>query len=147
VFKRVARRTRPPRRSASSGGAAVEFALVLPIFLAVLFGMIDYGWYYYQRFSLVAAIRDGIRYGVTVAPDTACYPAALQRAKDDLSISGSSINPLNVGWGPLTKTLDGSTPAEFLTLSGTLTFVPLVGFIPYLPKTIFYQMSMLLEVQ
>ena len=53
------------KRRSEGGGAAVEFALIMPIFLAILFGMIDYGWYFYQKFTLTAAIREGVRYGVT----------------------------------------------------------------------------------
>jgi len=149
----VSGQTRSCRRSPCRGGAAVEFALVLPIFLALLFAMIDYGWYFYQRFTLAMAIRDGVRYGVTLphctAPPTVCpgptslpWSSARDRAKSDLALPGSPINPLSVAWDPNNH----YTPAPvFMTLHGTMPFTPLVGFVR-LPATISFQMSMLLEI-
>jgi Flp pilus assembly protein TadG len=142
------RRGRP---DAQSGAAAVEFALVLPIFLAVLFGMIDFGWYYYQRFTLAAAVRDGIRFGVTVAVSQDPWTTGQLRAKSDLALPGSPINSATPTWGPSTgkiSTMAGQPiPNQFLTLSATMPFTPLVGFVPFLPTTMSYSMSMLLEVQ
>jgi hypothetical protein len=137
-------------RRGQRGAAAVEFALVLPVFLAVVFGTIDYGWYYYQRFTLAAAVRDGIRYGVTVAVSQDPWATAQVRAKADLALSGSPINQTTPTWGPSTNqisTMAGPPPNQFLTLSASMPFTPLVGFVPFLPKTMTYQMSMLLEVQ
>jgi len=145
-----ARFTRRARRSGSHGGAAVEFAIVLPIFLAVVFGIIDWGWYYYQRFTLAAAVRDGIRYGVTFSIASDPWTQAQTRAVADLSVSGSPINPgVGMTWGPSSGKISGSaaTFQQYLTLSATRNYTPLVGFIPYLPTTMSYQMSMLLEVQ
>ncbi len=156
LVKRVAvvcGQTRPCRRSPCRGGAAVEFALVLPIFLAMLFGMIDYGWYFYQRFTLAMAIRDGVRYGVTLphcvlpaCPGPATFPwsASRDRAKSDLALPGSPINPLSVVWDPANHY--SLPPDVFLTLHGTMPFTPLVGFVR-LPATISFQMSMLMEIK
>ncbi|HEY2729206.1 MAG TPA: TadE family protein, partial [Polyangia bacterium] len=87
------------RRSASRGGAAIEFALILPLFLAILFGIIDYGWYFYQRYALVAAIRDGVRYGATFS-EASAWNNAKSQAVTDLKVTGSPINYLDVTWGP-----------------------------------------------
>jgi hypothetical protein len=146
------RRRRP---GSQSGAAAVEFALVLPVFLAVIFGMIDFGWYYYQRYTLAAAVRDGVRFGVTIAntpvASDPCWTRAQQRAKDDLALPGSPINSLTPTWGPSINrvaTMAGQPiPNQFLTLTATMPFTPLVGFVPFLPTTMSYSMSMLLEVQ
>ena len=35
------------RRGNEQGAAAVEFALIMPILLVLLFGIIQYGWYFY----------------------------------------------------------------------------------------------------
>jgi hypothetical protein len=150
-----ARFPRRARRSGSYGGAAVEFAIVLPIFLAVVFGIIDWGWYYYQRFTLAAAVRDGIRFGVTFALKDDPWTQAQTRAIADLSVSGSPINSGSAGlsWGPSATASpgriagDATTYQQYLTLSATYTYTPLVGFIPFLPTSMTYQMSMLLEVQ
>jgi Flp pilus assembly protein TadG len=45
------------------GAAAVEFALVLPILLLVVFGIINFGIVLAQKSSLANAVRAGARYG------------------------------------------------------------------------------------
>ena len=49
------------------GQALVEFALVLPIFLLLLFGLIDVGRLVYTWNALNQAAREGARYGRTAA--------------------------------------------------------------------------------
>lgn len=46
------------------GQAMVEFALVLPILLTLLCGIIDFGWLYYNQITLNNAAREGARYAV-----------------------------------------------------------------------------------
>lgn len=45
-----------------SGAAAVEFALVLPLLLVLLLGIIDFGLYYYNDLQLTHVARDAARY-------------------------------------------------------------------------------------
>jgi Flp pilus assembly protein TadG len=53
-------RTRNGRKA--KGQALVEFALVIPIFLALLFGVIDLGRVIWANDSLASAAREGARY-------------------------------------------------------------------------------------
>ena len=46
------------------GQAMVAFALVLPLLLALLCGIIDFGWLYYNQITLNNAAREGARYAV-----------------------------------------------------------------------------------
>lgn len=46
------------------GQAMVEFALVLPLLIALLCGIIDFGWLYYNQITLSNAAREGARYAV-----------------------------------------------------------------------------------
>ena len=46
------------------GQALVEFALVLPLLLALLCGIVDFGWLYYNQITLNNAAREGARYAV-----------------------------------------------------------------------------------
>lgn len=46
------------------GQAMVEFALVLPVLLTLLCGIIDFGWIYYNQITLNNAAREGARYAV-----------------------------------------------------------------------------------
>ena len=47
------------------GGAAVEFAIVLPIFILLMSAILDYGYYFYIQNYLTNAVRNGVRMGVT----------------------------------------------------------------------------------
>jgi Flp pilus assembly protein TadG len=43
------------------GAALVEFVLVLPVFLLIVFAAIDWGWYFVRRETAVNAVREGAR--------------------------------------------------------------------------------------
>jgi len=45
------------------GGVALEFALLLPVFLLLVFGIVDFGHAWYMRQELTTASREGARYG------------------------------------------------------------------------------------
>ena len=50
------------RTFGNSGAAATEMALVTPLLLAILFGSVELGNYFYNEHILVKAVRDGARY-------------------------------------------------------------------------------------
>jgi Flp pilus assembly protein TadG len=52
------------RRPGSSGQALVEFALVVPIFLALLMGIVDFGRVVWASNSLASAAREGARFAI-----------------------------------------------------------------------------------
>lgn len=52
-------------RLEESGSATVEFALLLPVLLTILFGLIEYGWYMTWQFVLNNAAAEGARAGVS----------------------------------------------------------------------------------
>jgi hypothetical protein len=49
--------------ASEQGAAAVEMALVLPILLLVVFGIIDFGFAFNAQISLTQAAREGVRVG------------------------------------------------------------------------------------
>lgn len=44
------------------GQAVVEFALILPLLILLIFGMIDFGWLFYNKIEVNNASREGARY-------------------------------------------------------------------------------------
>jgi Flp pilus assembly protein TadG len=54
------------RRRDDRGASAVEFALVLPVLLLVLFGMISAGFMFNDHLSVTNAIREGARTGASL---------------------------------------------------------------------------------
>jgi Flp pilus assembly protein TadG len=52
------------RGRGQEGAAAVEFAIVLPLLMLLLAGLIDFGWLFYWQHTVINASRAGARYGV-----------------------------------------------------------------------------------
>jgi hypothetical protein len=54
-------------RNRRSGQSLVEFAVVLPVFLLVLAGILDFGLGLYSQMTVINAAREGARVGVVEA--------------------------------------------------------------------------------
>jgi Flp pilus assembly protein TadG len=135
---------------------------MMPIFLGVVFGMIDYGWYFYQRFALSAAVRDGVRTGVgynstnvagVVKPNDAWSIAMLRTQavlKQSNVIQNSdtsvTIGPAEGSRYPTITTSTGKV-LNVVTLTASYTFKPLIGFVPMPKAAMSYTMTMLLELE
>lgn len=53
-------------RKTEIGASAVEFAIVLPVLLLVLFGIIEFSLFFYNKHVITNAAREGARRGVIV---------------------------------------------------------------------------------
>lgn len=75
------------------GAAAVEFALILPVFLLLVFGMIEFSRAYNAQISLSGAAREGAR-EMAVHNNAAAAVAAASQAAPSLSpkISASQVS-------------------------------------------------------
>jgi Flp pilus assembly protein TadG len=58
-------------RSNERGANAVEFALLVPLLILLLFGIISFGWMFSQQLALNNAVREGARFAVTEGNPTA----------------------------------------------------------------------------
>ncbi len=81
--------------------AAVEMAVVTPVLLTILFGIIEYGWMFCVQQQLVAAAREGAREaslpGATVADvqnkvDDCLEPTGVDGVSVDVGLDGDG-NP------------------------------------------------------
>jgi hypothetical protein len=85
-----------------SGASAIEFALVLPVLLLILFGIVEFGVLFYDQAMITNASREGARLGIVFSgPDgcvgAACYPTQPQittRVNQYIGISGGSSSLL-----------------------------------------------------
>src|SRR5712691_10515823 len=96
--------------SADRGAAAVEFALLLPILLLIVFGIIDFGRAYNAQVTLTQAAREGVRLAALSQPGVV---ARTQGAAAPLSGVGVSV----------TACPAGSTGDAVVQTSYTFTFV------------------------
>jgi Flp pilus assembly protein TadG len=98
--------TRSRRRGRRTRGQSlVEFALILPLFLLLLAGMIDFGLGLYSYMTIINAARDGARLGSTAcaAATPACSAAISSRVT-------AGAGGLSVAVTPTCKTSATATP-------------------------------------
>jgi Flp pilus assembly protein TadG len=73
----------------TDGQGLVEFALVFPILMLLVLGMIEFGWILNGKITLTAAGRAGARAAVVCADSTAAGAAATTAVTN--SVVGSSL--------------------------------------------------------
>lgn len=114
------------------GASAVEFALLLPVLMLVLFGTIEFGMVMYSREVLTNASREGARAGIvqqTPKPTVGQIQGVVTNY-----LTNTGINPANVtvtvtgagGVFPNNLTVSASYPYQFfapgiLMLGNTIT--------------------------
>jgi|ERR1051326_4568481 hypothetical protein len=84
-------------RSAESGAALVEAAVVLPVFLTLVGGVYEFGFFLFQEQLVNAGVRDAARYlALTVDPTSNTN----QSFAKNLAVRGSIVGgaPRVVGW-------------------------------------------------
>jgi Flp pilus assembly protein TadG len=118
------------------GASAVEFALLLPVLTALIFGLIDFGFVFAQQIALNNAARDASRVGVVQSlnlTSLTCGSIATQARNSmqgTLGVSGASPTAIAVTvTGP---TVGGSAvscgmAAGSTTQTGSPTSTPCTG--------------------
>lgn len=93
-------RRRRRRLPADSGAVAVEFALILPVFLLLVFAMIDFGRMLNAQITLSEAAREGARTGAVTRSETQGEARALSIARTALGAPGirADVNPCRPGY-------------------------------------------------
>lgn len=134
------------RRNASNerrGGTAVEFALLLPVFIALLVGVFDYGWMIYGKAMLDSAIHLGCRQGSMIdIAESDPKAAAVAQIKVELARFGLACG----GDCVFSTDIRGEPPAQTLVCSVTRNNTALIGLYP-VPGTITSTTGMRLEFQ
>lgn len=85
--------------SCDSGAAAVEFALVLMLLATLLFGIIQYGYTFFEYIQVAHAAREGVRWGALGSTDTeirAKAAAASPTLGADATIAIGRSDPLSI---------------------------------------------------
>ena len=108
------------RRGAQGGQALVEFALVIPVFMFIVFGLLDVGRLVYTNSTLAQAAREGARLAAAEAgwigvPDPGCVsdPSGVTGARPGAHVCPAdvpsfkshirdAVNRMTVTLGPIT---------------------------------------------
>lgn len=96
------------RRHDHRGAVAVEFALILPILMLLIFGIVQYGMYFWARSSAITAAREGAR-RASVGDFATCsdFRTFVRGQLDGGEVSGSSAT--------VTRTILGKGTGNLLT--------------------------------
>ena len=64
------------------GATAVELAIVLPLLILLIFGMIEFGLYLFNRHVITNGAREGARYGIVARPVRRINSEITQKVRD-----------------------------------------------------------------
>jgi Flp pilus assembly protein TadG len=136
----VTLRKAPGRRSGAiaHGQSVVEFALVVPFFLALVFGLLDFGRAVFDYNTIVNAARQGARYGITSPTDTSGIDAKVQSVAGPLGVPNGNITvqcfPANTSTFNTGTTCDssfnsgaGPKAGDMIAVEVDYTYVPILG--------------------
>jgi len=110
------------------GTAAVEFALITPVLLIIIMGVIDVGMAMFQKMELNGAVRSGAQLALIDSSDTSAIVNAVVDA------SGNTITSSDVSTSSFCECADGTTIVygatcgdgssnrTYMTISATTTF-------------------------
>jgi Flp pilus assembly protein TadG len=127
--------TRAVRRSRwgkHRGSALVEFALVVPVLLALLVGIMEFGWLVYTNLVMSNAVREAARAAslgrtttvVTNMINTRCRPLTVTTTIQ-YSLKGSAyVNVTNNG------SVNAAPTASLIRVTSTAGYRTLTGLIP-----------------
>jgi hypothetical protein len=110
LFKLRKRRLNWRRRGEDQGSVTVEFVLVLPVLLIILFSLIDFGRLMHAKLQLAEAAREGAR------------AAALQTGEDATNTVDTLVGGLSAGMSPYVINACGNDPTPGQDASVVLTY-------------------------
>ncbi len=124
------------------GAALVEFAIVLPLLLTVLFGIIEFGQLFKVRLSAQQAAREACRIAVlqsTSKPYTSTSGPVMQKIQQIMTAAG--VKTYNSGMVQITEDTVAN-PAVSITITVPYQDVKLTGFLHVISKNIAGSCSM-----
>lgn len=113
------------RKQNDRGAVAAEFALLLPVFLLILFGIIEFGMLMYGREVVTNAAREGARAGIVQGPPKRTSGEITTIANNYLT--GTGINQADVTFTPAGV---GLTSPNMLTVTAVYNYNFLIPYIP-----------------
>ena len=126
------------------GAAILEFALILPVVVALLVGMIDYGMLAYQTMEVSAAAHAGAEYALHYGWNTTGIQSAVTSATT-LTVSANPAPQLKtacVTAGAVVVTAgttcsSGAAAGSYVQVNAQATFTPIITWSSFaMPSTI-----------
>lgn len=102
------------------GQSLIEFALILPVLLMLLLGVVEFGWLLNGKITVNSAAREGARVGAVV---TTNRPAkVLEAVTETASLSGLTIIS-----APVTEENDYVNNKHNVVVTVNATMSPIIG--------------------
>jgi Flp pilus assembly protein TadG len=107
----------------SHGSGLVEFALVLPLLLSLVFGLFEFGRLSLSQLTARHAVSEAARYAVTgrhlTDPETG---EPIARAESIRRVVRENLGPLAIAESIVVDPADGGGPEEIVTVSASFTY-------------------------
>ena len=97
------------------GQSLVEFVLVLPIFIILLFGIMEFGRIWETMNVLTSAAREGARVAAVTNPDAGAATSAAQNLLTSANIRNVTVN------------VTGPNSSDQVVVTVSCNYVPLTG--------------------
>ena len=114
------------RRPSERGAAAVEFALISMVLMTLMFGILQYGWYFFSTQAATSGTREAARQLSVGECQGAGEAEAYAREQSNLA-------SLTLTWGPASNPTANSTAGmdigHVLVVSATAD-ASILGFVP-----------------
>jgi len=118
----------------AKGNSAVEFALVLPVFLLIFFGIIEYGWVMTQKIVLSHAVAAGARAAIKMPDGTSdddLAAVARQKTAAAFNVVGTlAEGDITVEIRDAGTVVGQPVPRRIFVEVASWTYTPLVGYLP-----------------
>ncbi len=138
--------TRQPTQRRRRAVEAIEFALILPIFLVVIFAIIEFSWYMFQRGAMVDVARRSCQAAASLDPqiqdfETAAIDLIFEELRNGGKGAGIDCDEVGRVCNITVTDLSGAFPprvqcevaVNFKSLSG---FLPSAGWLNAIPDRV-----------
>ena len=142
-------RLHPHARRDRKGGAAIEFALWLPVMMTVASGIIDTSWMMSRYHQVTRAARDSARVGISIIEPEDVIPGVLVKAAakdhaEDL-LNGVGMGCVAPGC-VVDATIVTQSGRDYLRVEVDWEYTPLMGLLP-LNTNLHSEFMMMLQQQ
>ncbi len=125
-----------------TGASATEFAIILPLLVIIIFGIIEFGFILYDKALVTNASREGARAGI-VARYTIVGASSVYSPMTETGIQGIVRDYLGGTGNFLTSLGDATAPQETTTATWNPSFPTMTGSGAYLTVTVTYPYTFL----
>lgn len=102
-------------KKSQQGQGLVEFALVFPLLMLLILGMVEFGWILNGKITLTNAAREGARVAA-IYQDNTKVNAAVIKASEASSLIDVGADPMNI-----------DAPTKAVTVKAKANIKPIVG--------------------